>query len=152
MGWRIRLDRRRDQGRTLQLGLPVTSVRDRVAHGDDLVIATHGCGIWVLDGVGPLPQANAAVAAAPTCPANASALPPKHIESLRWLSGALANLREAVEGADAAPSPDARDGLTKLSPIVEAALAAWERFVTTALPALNARLTAGGQKAIGVGA
>ena len=33
----------------LQLNMPVTSVRDIVVHGDDLDIATHGRGFWVMD-------------------------------------------------------------------------------------------------------
>jgi photosystem II stability/assembly factor-like uncharacterized protein len=41
----------------LQLGLPVTSVRDLEVHDADLVIATHGRGFWVLDDVEPLRQA-----------------------------------------------------------------------------------------------
>jgi len=40
----------------LQLGLPVTSVRDLVVHDQDLVIATHGRGIWILDDISPLRQ------------------------------------------------------------------------------------------------
>ena len=40
----------------LQLNLPVTSVRDLVIHGDDLVIATHGRAFWVLDNITPLRQ------------------------------------------------------------------------------------------------
>ena len=84
-------------------------------------------------------------------PANASVFPPKHIESLRWLSGSLAKLREAVEGADVAPSPDARDALAKLSPMVDATLAAWERFVHTDVPALNAKLSGAGRKPLEAG-
>ncbi len=34
---------------SLQLNLPVTSVRDIDVHGNDLVIATHGRGIYILD-------------------------------------------------------------------------------------------------------
>ncbi|HEY6195479.1 MAG TPA: hypothetical protein VI504_10585 [Candidatus Eisenbacteria bacterium] len=83
-----------------------------------------------------------------TNPANAFAFPPKHLESLRWLAGALGNLREAVEGADVAPSPDAREGVAKLLPMVDAAIAAWEKFVATELPALNAKLTGAGMKPI----
>jgi len=46
-----------DRWQSLQLNLPVTSVRDLVIHGDDLVIATHGRSFWVLDNVMPLRQA-----------------------------------------------------------------------------------------------
>src|SRR5439155_2277925 len=54
-----------DNWQSLELGLPVTSVRDLVVQDDDLVIATHGRGIWILDGVTPLRQATPEVAAAP---------------------------------------------------------------------------------------
>jgi len=33
----------------LQNNMPVTSVRDIVVHGDDLDVATHGRGFWVMD-------------------------------------------------------------------------------------------------------
>ncbi len=39
---------------SLQLDLPHTSVRDLVVHGNDLAIATHGRGFWILDDVEPL--------------------------------------------------------------------------------------------------
>src|SRR4051812_16703373 len=38
----------------LDRGLPATSVRDITIHGDDLVIATHGRGFYVLDDIVPL--------------------------------------------------------------------------------------------------
>jgi photosystem II stability/assembly factor-like uncharacterized protein len=38
----------------LQTGLPTTSVRDITIHGDDLVIATHGRGFYVMDDIVPL--------------------------------------------------------------------------------------------------
>jgi photosystem II stability/assembly factor-like uncharacterized protein len=41
---------------SLQLNLPVTSVRDLAIHGDDLVVATHGRSFWILDNIGPLRQ------------------------------------------------------------------------------------------------
>jgi photosystem II stability/assembly factor-like uncharacterized protein len=46
-----------DHWQSLQLNLPVTSVRDLVIHGDDLVVATHGRSFWVLDNITPLRQA-----------------------------------------------------------------------------------------------
>ena len=45
-----------DDWEPLQANLPVTSVRDLVIHGDDLVIATHGRAFWVLDNIAPLRQ------------------------------------------------------------------------------------------------
>jgi photosystem II stability/assembly factor-like uncharacterized protein len=46
-----------DHWQPLQLNLPVSSVRDLVVHGDDLVIATHGRSFWILDDITPLRQA-----------------------------------------------------------------------------------------------
>ncbi len=43
----------------LQMNLPVTSIRDMVVHGDDLVVATHGRSFWILDDITPLRQAAA---------------------------------------------------------------------------------------------
>ena len=43
----------------LQNNMPVTSVRDIVVHGDDLAVATHGRGFWVLDQMTPLRELTA---------------------------------------------------------------------------------------------
>jgi photosystem II stability/assembly factor-like uncharacterized protein len=43
-----------DSWQPLKRGLPATSVRDITIHGDDLVIATHGRGFYVLDDIVPL--------------------------------------------------------------------------------------------------
>jgi photosystem II stability/assembly factor-like uncharacterized protein len=40
----------------LQLNLPTTSVRDLKVHGTDLVAATYGRGLWILDDLSPLQQ------------------------------------------------------------------------------------------------
>jgi photosystem II stability/assembly factor-like uncharacterized protein len=47
-----------DHWQSLQLNLPVTSVRDLWIHGEDLVIATHGRSFWILDNITPLRQAS----------------------------------------------------------------------------------------------
>jgi photosystem II stability/assembly factor-like uncharacterized protein len=44
---------------SLQENLPVTSVRDIDVHGSDLVIATHGRGIWIMDDITALRQMSA---------------------------------------------------------------------------------------------
>ena len=54
----LRLLRRRRALATARQNLPMTSVRDIAVHGDDVVIATHGRGFWVLDDVTPLRQIN----------------------------------------------------------------------------------------------
>ncbi len=46
-----------DHWQSLQLNLPVSSVRDLVIHGDDLVAATFGRSFWILDNITPLRQA-----------------------------------------------------------------------------------------------
>jgi photosystem II stability/assembly factor-like uncharacterized protein len=43
---------------SLRLNLPATSVRDLIIKNDDLVVATHGRGFWILDNVTPLRQWN----------------------------------------------------------------------------------------------
>jgi photosystem II stability/assembly factor-like uncharacterized protein len=45
-----------DHWQSLQLNLPPVSIRDMVIHGDDLIVATHGRGFWVLDDITPLRQ------------------------------------------------------------------------------------------------
>ena len=51
-----------DHWQSLQLNLPPTSVRDLVIHEDDLIVATHGRGFWVLDDITALRQINDEVA------------------------------------------------------------------------------------------
>lgn len=45
-----------DHWQSLQLNLPPTSARDLAFHGDDLIVATHGRGFWVLDNITALRQ------------------------------------------------------------------------------------------------
>ena len=59
-----------NQWQPLQNNMPVTSVRDIVVHGDDLAVATHGRGFWVLDQMTPLRQ----IAAAGIAPSRQPAL------------------------------------------------------------------------------
>ena len=47
----------------LRLNLPSVRVRDLTVHGDDLIAATQGRALWVLDDVTPLRQASAALLA-----------------------------------------------------------------------------------------
>ena len=53
-----------DHWSSLQLNMPVTSVRDMVVHGDDLVACTYGRAFWVLDDVTPLRQIDRTVSSA----------------------------------------------------------------------------------------
>ena len=68
-----------DHWQPLQLNLPTTSVRDLDVHGDDLVAATFGRSLWVLDDLQPLRQLDAKVAAAP-----ASLFVPQIATRWRW--------------------------------------------------------------------
>ena len=45
-----------DNWQSLRLNLPATSVRDLIVKDDDLCIATHGRGFWILDNITPLRQ------------------------------------------------------------------------------------------------
>jgi hypothetical protein len=45
----------------LQLNLPMVSVRDLIVHGNDLIAATHGRSVWILDGIAPLRNLTTAI-------------------------------------------------------------------------------------------
>jgi hypothetical protein len=51
-----------DNWQSLQLNLPATSVRDFEIYGNDLIVGTHGRGIWVIDDISPIRQLTPAVA------------------------------------------------------------------------------------------
>ena len=53
---------------------------------------------------------------------------PRSTTSLRYLDTALQKLEAAVDGADAAPTPDAREGWVQLRPVAAATLRAWSEF------------------------
>jgi photosystem II stability/assembly factor-like uncharacterized protein len=54
-----------DHWQTLQLNLPATPVNDFAVHGDDLVAATFGRGLWILDDISPLRELNSKVNGSP---------------------------------------------------------------------------------------
>lgn len=58
---------------------------------------------------------------------------PRRTDSLHFLDVALQKLAIAVDGADAAPTPDARESFAKLKPTVDAVLRAWNEFRATSL-------------------
>ncbi|HKJ91710.1 MAG TPA: hypothetical protein VJ957_01025, partial [Longimicrobiales bacterium] len=43
-----------DHWQSLRLNMPTTSVRDLIIHDNDLVVATHGRGFWILDDMTPI--------------------------------------------------------------------------------------------------
>jgi hypothetical protein len=75
---------------------------------------------------------------------NAGTLPPKSTHTFAFLEQALGKLANAVDGADAAPSPDAHRGYGILMPIVDETLARWQAVLATDLPAVNAQRRAAG--------
>ncbi|MFZ0820857.1 MAG: hypothetical protein WAM91_12370, partial [Candidatus Acidiferrales bacterium] len=68
-----------DNWQSLQLNLPVTSMRDLVVHGNDLVLCTYGRSIYILDDISPLRQADAQVTAK-----DAFLFPPSNAVRTRW--------------------------------------------------------------------
>jgi hypothetical protein len=53
-----------DHWRSLRLNMAASSVRDLIIKGDDLCVATHGRGFWILDDITPLRQLEPAVMSA----------------------------------------------------------------------------------------
>ena len=53
-----------DHWQSLRLNMPATSMRDLIVKDDDLAVATHGRGFWILDDITPLRQLDAKVVAA----------------------------------------------------------------------------------------
>jgi photosystem II stability/assembly factor-like uncharacterized protein len=68
-----------DHWQSLELNLPTSDMRDLAVHDNDLVVATYGRALWVLDDLSPLRQANAQIAAL-----LAYLLPPATAVRVRW--------------------------------------------------------------------
>jgi len=68
-----------DHWQSLRLNMPATSVRDLMVKDNDLVVATHGRGFWILDDITPLRQMSAAVTAA-----DAHLFAPATATRVRW--------------------------------------------------------------------
>ncbi len=54
-----------DHWHSLRANMPAISIRDLIIKDDDIAVATHGRGFWILDGVSSLRQWAAATASAP---------------------------------------------------------------------------------------
>jgi photosystem II stability/assembly factor-like uncharacterized protein len=54
-----------DHWQSLRLNMGASSIRDLIIKGDDLCVATHGRGFWILDNITPLRQFQASIAKAP---------------------------------------------------------------------------------------
>jgi hypothetical protein len=59
--------------------------------------------------------------------------PPPGLTPLRTLAGKLRRFLDAVDDADAPPSPDVEAGFTQMEPVVEASLAAFKKLLTQVL-------------------
>jgi photosystem II stability/assembly factor-like uncharacterized protein len=68
-----------------------------------------------------------------TNPSSSSWQAPPALTSLHYLSATLEALEQAVDGADAAPSPDVRTGIEKTEALIPPVLEAWERIRQGAL-------------------
>ena len=68
-----------DHWQSLQLNLPTSAVRDLAVHDIDLVVATFGRALWVLDDLSPLRQASTQIASS-----NAYLLRPAMAVRVRW--------------------------------------------------------------------
>ena len=68
-----------DHWQSLRLNMPATSVRDLTIKDDDLAVATHGRGFWILDDITPLRQLDDKVLAS-----NAFLFAPEPALRVRW--------------------------------------------------------------------
>jgi photosystem II stability/assembly factor-like uncharacterized protein len=89
-----------DHWQSLQLNLPTTDMRDLAVHGNDLVVATYGRALWILDDLSPLRQMNAEITNAP-----ATLLRPATAIRVRW-----DNDQETPLPAEVPASPNPPDG------------------------------------------
>jgi hypothetical protein len=75
---------------------------------------------------------------------------PTSTQGMRYLAATFRSLARAVEGADAAPTADARSGYTIHRALLDHTSADWNRFKVNDLPRLNARLQAAGAAPVDV--
>jgi photosystem II stability/assembly factor-like uncharacterized protein len=131
-----------DSWQPLQINLPVTSVRDFEIHENDLVVATHGRGFWVIDDIAALRQTDAAVLAK-----DAHLFKPS--DTIYWFPTGDDGtpLQKDEPRTDQAPNGVAIDYYLKTAPtsgpvtieIVNANGAVVETFSSVAAPSPNAR-------------
>jgi hypothetical protein len=66
-----------DSWQSLRQNMPASSIRDLVVHGDDVIVATHGRGFWILDDIEPLRQMRGRLA-------EATLFKPQQAMRIRW--------------------------------------------------------------------
>jgi photosystem II stability/assembly factor-like uncharacterized protein len=81
---------------------------------------------------------------------DSTGMPPATIDGLRYLAAAFQNLAKAVDGADAAPTPDGVSGYTMHRGLLDLALEHWERFKAIDLARVNSQLRTEGVAPIDV--
>jgi photosystem II stability/assembly factor-like uncharacterized protein len=77
---------------------------------------------------------------------NAWAMPPTTTTSFSFLDETLEKVAGAVDGADAAPTPDANAGYVAAHALLDRALADWQALKSTSLGAVNAELRRAGHE------
>ncbi|HEY1336557.1 MAG TPA: hypothetical protein VGF59_03565, partial [Bryobacteraceae bacterium] len=100
-----------DHWQSLQLNLPTASMRDLAVHGDDLVVATFGRSLWVLDNLTPLRQLSAEVATS-----DAYFFHPAQAVRVRWDNNQETPLPPEVPTGDNPPEGAALDYYLKTAP------------------------------------
>jgi photosystem II stability/assembly factor-like uncharacterized protein len=68
-----------DHWQSLRLNMGASSIRDLIIKDDDLCVATHGIGFWILDNITPLRQLQASIKSAP-----ALLFRPQTARRVRW--------------------------------------------------------------------
>jgi hypothetical protein len=117
--------------RQFALARRIEAALSRVTQAVDAADAAHG---RLAGAAAPL-DAQVQALAGPDFGAAPSGPPPRGITPLRVLATRLRTFEAAVDGADAAPSPDAEAGFKTLEPEIEAALVAWRTLEAQLPPA-----------------
>jgi photosystem II stability/assembly factor-like uncharacterized protein len=73
-----------DTWQPFQLNLPAASVRDLAIHGADLIAATFGRGLWILDNISPLRQAPDSLWKAASSAPSVQFFTPEDAVRVRW--------------------------------------------------------------------
>jgi photosystem II stability/assembly factor-like uncharacterized protein len=128
-----------DHWQPLQLNLPTSPVRDLAVHGSDLVAATYGRALWILDDLSPLRQLDAKVSDAKTY-----LFRPETAVRVRWDNWQETPLSAETPAGQNPPDGAIIDYYLKSSPAKEITLEVRDehgntvqRFSSTSLPPDN---------------
>jgi photosystem II stability/assembly factor-like uncharacterized protein len=117
-----------------------TQITERKQHASPATVATLAAADSKLLAISDLSPAKSSP--------DATGASPTTIHGLRYLAGAFHGLARAVDGADAAPTADAKSGYAAHRALLEQVLKEWEEFKAADLAQLNAQLTTTGAEAI----